>query len=87
MCSSPEDQTGKSFDPNFTPVESTTIAMWAVKLELFLRSSAEELRMSKPTRAQRKQSISLAAVKDSLASGKATVVHIDIQGSREDETI
>ena len=80
-------ESGKSFDTNFTPVESTTLAMSAVLLEFLLRPSAEELRTNKPTPVQTKPSTSLAAVKDSLAPGKARFVHFNRQGSREDQTI
>ena len=52
-------ETGKSCDPNFTPVEGTAIAMWAVKLEFFLRSSGEELRRSEPTPVQRNRRLLL----------------------------
>ena len=52
-------ESGKSFDTNFTQVESTTIAMSAAKLEFFLRSSAEELRRSKPTPVQRNRRLLL----------------------------
>ena len=52
-------ETGKSCDPNFTPVEGTAIAILAVKLEFFLRSSGEELRRSEPTPVQRNRRLLL----------------------------